>query len=70
LSSPNGHEKLFAVDEARKILQFRRLKTELDETIADLAEELESNSSFFPSPLSFYHGLNETLEKAIVNYKR
>jgi hypothetical protein len=50
LLSPNGRELLFAADEAGKVAQFRRLKTELDETIADLAEELDSNSGFFHIP--------------------
>jgi hypothetical protein len=69
LPSPNGQEKLFVADETRKIEQFQRLKDELDDTIADLSEELESNSSFFPHPLSFFHDQYETLEKAVVNYK-
>jgi hypothetical protein len=70
LSSPNGHEMLFGSDETRKIAQFRRLKAELDDTIADLGNELRSSSSFYPYSPTLHLSLNESLEKAIVNYKR
>jgi hypothetical protein len=69
LFSPNGTELLFALDDDYKVGELHRLKKELDETIHDVAEELESSRYLITQPLSYGYSLNEILEKANVHYK-
>ena len=40
LLSPNQKEYLFAQDDAPKVIELRKLKKELDDTIEDLAKEI------------------------------
>lgn len=71
LKSPNEKEFLFAVKEAHKVAELKRLKRELDDTIEDLVDEIQpSYRRLIELSGSPYIGkLYEPLREARFNFK-
>ena len=70
LDSPNGKEKLFAVDDLKKAQEVKKLKRELDETIVLLATEIKHRAGELNDGTRLFAVNNsfEPLEKAVYYY--